>query len=314
MGLCVLSGVIGCTDLRGRTAGDAGDAGDVGATTDTPGLADTAGPADVSGLADAAPRSSAPACVSGNVPRAVEPWTTSFDILADTPLLRMNVRALSADRAGRVYLAGFFDRAGVGTFRAAVWRFDAEAPTLDGTWGVEGRSLEPEVATPSLVWLGLKLDAEERVVVAGVAESGTSVTTIVERLDTRGVIDPTFGVRGRLVVAPGAWPIATRGFYPYGVALGERGGIAVGGDETITQRPLPRAPGGTGARVQLLSRAFAGARRARSVAGRRRDLGGLRQECRARRRRAISPRRNARPILRDAGHRPRPRGAQLLRV
>jgi len=235
-GLCVMSSVLGCTDLLGRTTVES-DAG----VTDAVDAADVASFADVTDVTDVAPQSAAPACMNGNVPLPVEPWNTSLDLFADTPLLRMNVRATSADAAGRVYMAGFFDRAGVGTFRAAVWRFEREAPTLDRTWGVEGRSLEPEVAPASLVWLGLQLDAEQRVVVAGIAEAGTSVTTIFERLDTSGAIDPTFGVRGRLVVTSSAWPIGTRGFYPYGLALGERGGLAVGGDETTTQRPLPRA-------------------------------------------------------------------------
>jgi len=82
---------------------------------------------------DAPRRSEAPACVHGNVPQGVAAWTTTLDILADTPLQRANLRAVDADRTGRVYMGGFYDRAGPATFRGAVWRFQAESPTLDPT-------------------------------------------------------------------------------------------------------------------------------------------------------------------------------------
>lgn len=228
--VCVLASVVGCTQLAGRAPSDAGGAGD-----------DASDVADIADIADVALRSDSPACTHGNVPRPVERWTTSRDLFAETPLLRMNVRAVVADRAGRVYVAGFYDRAGPPTFRGAVWRFEADSPTLDPTWGSEGRALDVEARPSVTAWFGVRLDPEERAVLAGFEVNGAAVTTIVQRLDSRGVIDPTFGVSGRLVVPPTAWPVATPGVYPYGIALGPGGGLVVGGDAPVSDRPLSRA-------------------------------------------------------------------------
>jgi len=43
------------------------------------------------------------------------------------------------------------------------------------------------------------------------------------------------------VVTPDTWPRATSGLYPYGLAITSRGGLAVGGDGSITMRPSTRA-------------------------------------------------------------------------
>ncbi|MDO9017495.1 MAG: hypothetical protein Q8S73_01500 [Deltaproteobacteria bacterium] len=231
--VCVLAGVLGCTQLAGRAPADAGGAGDT--------ASDANAASDAAHVADAALPSDAPACIHGNIPRPIERWTTSLDIFADTPLLRVNVRAVSADRARRVYLAGFYDRMGPSTFRGAVWRFEADSPTLDPTWGVEGRALDAEARPSVTAWFALRLDSDERAVLAGFEVNGAAVTTIVQRLDARGVIDPTFGVAGRLVVPPTAWHVATPGVYPYGVALGPDGGLVVGGDAPVSDRPLSRA-------------------------------------------------------------------------
>ena len=104
-----------CTSLEGRARDDAG-------FEDGPDDADSAS---ADAPTDRLP-SDAPRCERGVVPQAVGAWTTALDIDAPTPLQRLNVRDVRADAQGRVYIAGFYDRAGPPTFRGAVWRFRAD--------------------------------------------------------------------------------------------------------------------------------------------------------------------------------------------
>ena len=220
----------GCTSLEGRARDDAGlddardaaDSAPADAPTDRP-------PGDV------------PRCERGAVPQAVGAWTTALDTAAPTPLQRLNVRDVRADAQGRVYVAGFYDRAGPPTFRGAVWRFRADEPVLDATWGDGGRALEPDGTNAAIAWTGIRFDAVGRVLLAGFEERDGRVTTILRRLGPEGAPDPTFGVGGHVVVPSDVWPISTTGMYPYGFALGPRGALSVGSDHPISARNPQRA-------------------------------------------------------------------------
>lgn len=167
--------------------------------------------------------------------------TVGFDLVGSTMKNDAALR-VAVDASGRIVAAGYADRGTAGGLDMAVLRLLPNGQT-DADFNADGRAtlafdLGGATGSNSEQAVGLTIDREERILLAGTVDSGAGTSNYdmaVARLQPDGSPDATFGIGGKTVIAFDLAPEGT----DYGIALLEQGNgrIYVAGTSISVQAP-----------------------------------------------------------------------------
>lgn len=179
--------------------------------------------------------------ISGVVPRTRAPW-------------ELGTKGSAVDRQGRILVYGGMHQCSVdGHTDAFVVRMTREL-TLDPTFGTQGLAcVNNGASTPaSLDAYALRIDAHDRIVIAGATYRETYLEGFVARLSDRGTLDGTFGTGGlQHVRASDDLSIRSANTVLYAVSIDDDDGVLLAGsngamyDENTMGQVFRLRPDGT---------------------------------------------------------------------
>ncbi|MBZ0207858.1 MAG: T9SS type A sorting domain-containing protein [Flavobacteriales bacterium] len=144
--------------------------------------------------------------------------TTAFGTAPD------QARSVVIQPDGMIVVAGFASISSGKDFVLA--RYDTNG-NLDSGFGVEGKVIIDFAAWHDYGYSVL-IDVAGKIVVAGYAENATDVDFALARFNTNGIIDPSFGVNGKVIT-----DFAADDDYGFSVAIQQDGKIVVAGNTRI---------------------------------------------------------------------------------